>query len=102
MTEQEREELIEKMARALAVHDGITPDPNSEWCNENWHYWMPEARAALEVAEPVIRDECAEECERRATAVGNGKDEYALACRHNAAAIREGGKDDRARTRRVD
>ena len=30
MTDQEREELIEKMARHIAVSDDRTPDPNSE------------------------------------------------------------------------
>jgi len=40
-------------------------------------------RAALAVAEPVIREECAKICDRRYI----GKD------RRCAAAIREGGKD---------
>ncbi len=51
-----RKQLIEKMAWALAAHDDTTPDPNSEWGNENWHCWIPEARAVLAVAEPVIRE----------------------------------------------
>jgi hypothetical protein len=63
MTEDEREELIEKIARHLAIREDITPDLTSEilthssWCNENWHCWIPEARAALAVAEPVIREQ---------------------------------------------
>jgi hypothetical protein len=46
MTEQEREELIEKMANAIG---GLS----------SWHRDTPEivARAALAVAEPVIREE---------------------------------------------
>ena len=70
MTEQEREELIEKIAKVADIYN----------C---------EARAALAVAEPVIREECAKIAEQRVTTVGNGKDEYSLACRHFAAAIRE-------------
>ncbi len=83
MTEQEREELIENMMTALirARLNGFNTENT--------------ARAALAVAEPVIREQCAQECERRATGVGNGKDEYSLACRHIAAAIREGGRDGR-------
>ena len=46
-----REELIEEMARHIAVADDTTPDPNSEWCNENWHCWIPEARAAAAIRE---------------------------------------------------
>lgn len=70
MTEQEREELIEKMGKAfinaLMFDDGI--------------------RAALDVAEPVIREQCAGIAEKSFGIQGH----YAI---HIAAAIREGGND---------
>ena len=44
-----REELIEKMAKAIAVRP-----QDSE---NRWWIWEPEARAALAVAEPVIREQ---------------------------------------------
>ena len=55
MTDQEREELIEKMARAAWESDGF----------ESWEkvrkngktLYLREARAALAVAEPVIREQ---------------------------------------------
>ena len=47
MTEQEREELIEKMAREISRYNYDTP----------WQFFIPEARAALAVAEPVIREQ---------------------------------------------
>ena len=71
MTEQEREELIEKMGKAfvntLMFDDGI--------------------RAALAVAEPVIREQCAEAAEKSLGTWGAANALYI------AAAIREGGKD---------
>jgi hypothetical protein len=49
------------------------------------------ARAALKVAEPVIREQCAKICDRRYMGDNNREDMEARRC---AAAIREGGKDD--------
>lgn len=75
MTEQEREELIEKMVAALI---------NSRLMGFNSENT---ARAALAVAEPVIREQCAGIAEKSFGIQGH----YAI---HIAAAIREGGKDD--------
>ena len=85
MTEQEREELIERMANAIG---GLS----------SWHRDTPEivARAALAVAEPVIREQCARIAEGellhfpKLTKAGKG---YNQACNEVAAAIREGGRD---------
>jgi hypothetical protein len=44
-----REELIEQMAKAIAVRPQDSED--------RWWIWEPEARAALAVAEPVIREQ---------------------------------------------
>ena len=44
-----REELIEKMAKAIAARPQDSED--------RWWIWEPEARAALAVAEPVIREQ---------------------------------------------
>ena len=57
MTEAELEELIEKMARYIACASSSEDDPYSEWCDENWPAHENEARAALAVAEPVIREQ---------------------------------------------
>ena len=94
MTEQEREELIEKMARHIAVSDDTTPDPNSEWCDQNWHCWIPEARAALAVAEPVIREQCAKIADATAKDYRVYRDHWphAEGAEQVAAAIRQGGK----------
>lgn len=53
MIDAEREALIEKMARAIACHDAPNPKDclASEWCEENWICYVPEATAALAVAE---------------------------------------------------
>lgn len=83
MTEQEREELIEKMARYIACASSSEDDPESDWCYENWPAHENQARAALAAAEPVIREQCAEDvlkwCVCRPAEI--------------AAAIREGGND---------
>lgn len=89
-----REELIEKMARYLSAINDVDPEPYSEWCDENWHYYEPVARVALVIAEPVIRERCAKIADHRAEMGGNVPNEYSLACRHIASAIREGGKDE--------
>ena len=82
MTEAEREELIEKMAKAIAARPQDSED--------RWWIWEPEARAALAVAEPVIREQCAQICERRYMGDNTREDMEAKRC---AAAVREGGKD---------
>lgn len=84
MTEAEREELIEKMA------NGMFASKQYNGCFTLVD--MARAALAVAVAEPVIREQCAKIAEQRVTTVGNGKDEYSLACRHIAAAIREGEK----------
>ncbi len=89
MTEQEREELIEKMARYIACASSSEDDPASEWCDENWPAHENQARAALAVAEPVIREQCAKICDRRYMGDNNREDMEARRC---AAAIRGGEK----------
>ena len=79
MTEHEREELIEKMVAALI---------NSRLMGFNSENT---ARAALAVAEPVIRERCAEMAEKSLGTWGAANALYI------AAAIREGGKDRYAR-----
>lgn len=64
MTEQEREELIEKMARAAWESDGFASW--EEVRTNGKKLYLREARAALAVAEPVIREECAKIVEKRA------------------------------------
>jgi hypothetical protein len=75
MTEQEREELIEKMADAMLSSKG----------KNEYHTMMDMTRAALAVAEPVIREQCAED----AAAIAKEHLTDAVA-RIVAAAIREG------------
>jgi hypothetical protein len=73
MTEDEREELIEKIAKAADIYN----------C---------EARAALAVAEPVIREECAKIAEDSMPYITTGdkaRRGYAQAREKIAAAIRE-------------
>lgn len=87
-----REELVEKMAKAAWESDGTR-----DWrrADGDWlQLYLREARAMLKVAESVIREKCAGEADHRAKTVGNGEDEYSLACRHIADAIREGGKNE--------
>ena len=97
MTEQEREELIEKMAqgilRAIAKRNCIIAGaPYNENNVDEFDICeaLDHARAALAVAEPVIRDECARMAEKRACMID--------CCEATgvkiAAAIREGGEDD--------
>lgn len=85
MTEQEREELIERMANAIG---GLS----------SWHRDAPEivARAALAVAEPVIREECARIADAAAADYRVYRDHFphAEGAEQVAAAIREGGKDE--------
>lgn len=84
MTEQEREELIGKMAKAAWESDGTKWDKRYNILLETY---LREARAALAVAEPVIREQCAE----AAAAIAKEHLTDAVA-RIVAAAIREGGK----------
>jgi hypothetical protein len=57
MTEQEREELIEKMAVQIARAQ------YGDWVIDGTDLMRTKARAALAVAEPVIREQCAKKCE---------------------------------------
>lgn len=79
MTEQEREELVEKMAQEISRYNYDTP----------WQFFIPEARAALDVAEPVIREQCARIADKTPYAFNVAKDMNTI-----AAAIREGGKNE--------
>lgn len=82
MTEDEREELIEEITHNIGVACGYLLTP--------WRYRIVQAhaRAALAVAEPVIREWCAKIAEKTPYAFDAGKDMNTI-----AAAIRE-GKDD--------
>lgn len=81
MSDDWREELIGKMAKAAWESDGTT-------CDLLLETYLTEARAALAVAEPVIREQCAE----IAAAIAKEHLTDAVA-RIVAAAIREGGKE---------
>ena len=77
MTEKEREELIEQMARDIGAACGYRITP--------WRYRIVKAhaRAALAVAEPVIREQCANDALKRCF----------FCPAEVAAAIREGGNE---------
>ena len=75
-----REELIKKVATAIAVYAKDDED--------DWWIWEPEARAALAVAEPVIREQCAKMAEKSLGTWGAANALYI------SAAIREGGNDE--------
>jgi len=91
-----REELVEKMAREISRYNYDTP----------WQFFIPEARAALAVAEPVIREQCAGMADAIAKDYRGYRDHFshsepytseqiaAETAEQVAAAIREGGKDD--------
>jgi hypothetical protein len=96
MTEDEREELIVKMAKAAyESHRAM------RWCNERERgWWLQEARAALAVAEPVIREECARVADEHSAEVNVSKFSTATnalcaqkMAKDIAAAIREGKND---------
>ena len=72
-----REELIEKMANAMLSSKG----------KNEYHTMMDMTRAALAVAEPVIREQCAEIAEKSLGTWGAANALYI------AAAIREGGRE---------
>lgn len=57
MTNEEREKLIEDMAKAIAYP---SDRKNNVWINVNWPAYEPEACAALAIAEAAIRKDCAE------------------------------------------
>jgi len=83
MTEQEREELIEKMARALAQS------------HVNGLVYQDAARAALAVAEPVIREECAKiAASHNGCEISISEGQWCEAVDEIAAAIREGATDE--------
>ena len=89
MTEKECEELIEKMATEMFA---------SKQYN-GCFILMDMARAALAVAEPVIREECARIADREANAdTGFEKSDFldgiVFGAKMIAAAIREGGNED--------
>ena len=86
MTEQEREELIEKMAFVMF-----------EYVEEQSRLRFRDvARAALAVAEPVIREQCAKMADAIAKDYRVYRDHFphAEGAEQVAAAIREGGKDE--------
>ena len=93
MTEQEREELIEAMAlRMERRQHGLRFDVPSDSMRAY-------ARAALDIAEPVIREQCAEIADREANTAPSFEtsdflDGIAFGARVIAAAIRKGWKDD--------
>lgn len=81
-----REELIEKMAKAAWECDTLRKwEDISKWMQEGVRW---DCRAALAVAEPVIREQCAKKCEGDFDSEMKGYGAYF------AAAIREGGKDE--------
>lgn len=116
MTEEERKELAEQMARRIDAFVKDTSDwrkvlaveiarnlciDKKDFDTLEWgakEYFLTQARAALAVAEPVIREQCARIAEGellhfpKLTKAGKG---YNQACNEVAAAIREGGKDER-------
>ena len=94
-----REELVEKMAKAIAVRPQDSED--------RWWIWEPEARAALAVAEPVIREQADNALrEENARLQGLLREAHVKMEANNlwsnlrhrvAAAIRDGGEDRYAR-----
>ena len=98
MTEKEREKLIVKMAKAAWR---IGEEVVLEWdqANENVReVYLKEARAALAVAEPVIREQCARIAETGSFPINidvwvrsTKKEMTANMALVIAAAIREGG-----------
>jgi len=90
-----REELIEKMAKAIAARPQDSED--------RWWIWEPEARAALAVAEPVIREQADNALrEENARLQGLLREAHVKMEANNlwsnlrhrvAAAIQEGGND---------
>ena len=87
MTEAEREELIKKMAKAAWPSDAAVIWGECPILLRQ--KYLNNARAALAVAESVIREECARIVEK-----GNYETRWTESERAIAAAIREGGKDD--------
>jgi hypothetical protein len=81
MTEQEREELIEKIAERINEMR-LFQSTNTET-----------ARAVLAVAEPVIREQCARIVEKGNYETRWTESERAIHLRAARAAIREGKKD---------
>ena len=95
MTEDEREELIEKITQNIVVACGYRMTPT------RWLIVQSHARAALAVAEPLIREECARIAENFGNDVSASKYESSFsgkcvisASLDIAAAIREGGNRD--------
>ena len=94
MTEQEREELIEKMAKAWW---GFECDDPLKWENVSERLQAKVrryCRALLAVAEPVIREECAQIARQKLQPHNIGGDLIVVGhtAETIAAAIREGGE----------
>ena len=84
MTNEEREELIKKITQNISSACGYRMTPQRKGIVRFY------SLIALAVAEPVIREQCAQICERRYMGDNTREDMEAKRC---AAAIREGGKD---------
>ena len=87
MTEQKREEIVRQMA--VAIRKQKFARTGRIGCFDETNITddeLSEARAALAVAEPVIREQCAKKCEGDFDSEMKGYGAYF------AAAIREGGK----------
>lgn len=85
------EALVEIVAREIAFAQGDVESPNSEFMDENWHCWEPEARAAISAIRPHIeaaeRERCAKIAETPELWV---TDKPTRGCDDIAAAIRSG------------
>ena len=83
--------LVEIAAREIAFAQGDVESPNSEFMDENWHCWEPEARAAIAAIRPHIeaaeRERCAKIAETPDLWV---TDKPSRGCDDIAAAIRSG------------
>ena len=93
-----REELIEAMAKAAWESDGVL---NWEGVEFGRKIYLLEARAALAVAEPVIREQCAEMADAIAKDYrvyrdhfphAEGAEQVAATIRDSRNCVPEGGK----------
>lgn len=98
MTPAEREALVERMAEAswrAMLRYVCHRSPRLAWhelAPEHREVFLCEARAALAVAEPVVREECARVCEAWANEVEARApaSPTIIQARNHAAAIRRG------------
>lgn len=91
MIEQERKEIVRQMA--VAIRKQKFARTGRIGCFDETNITddeLSEARAALAVAEPVIREQCAKIAEDQEKYWFSGN----LACRDIATAIRKGGNDE--------